>query len=195
MPKQFDNSLSSVDYLNLARTAVKRGKARLRSDLMWMVEAQWFDFGVNAPQLENLFNTDNWSAVVKEGSRTPRVFLGAHRNQRGSAQVYWAGRSFEPVYREDFQLMFAGPAMQQTSDGPGRPSGELMWLPGFDSLFAIAVWQRCPAATALLFGFAARLNELASQIAQRMTLVGRMTLSFSYSEGGIEKAEFVEDIE
>ncbi|UDL87271.1 hypothetical protein LGH82_18935 [Mesorhizobium sp. PAMC28654] len=179
MPQKFDPTVSSADYLAIARKRHSAGRSKIYPDLKWMLVNAAFDFGIQPRHVDLLLDPLGWSELVIQQKRTPRVFLDARVNQSGNAEIVWARGDKGILYEEDFVRPYLH-AAQSPSEGPGRGIGEVMWAKGFERLVANAAARQCPAATALLFGFAARLNELAAVIAEGVDLVGAMKLEFRY---------------
>ncbi|MER9868759.1 hypothetical protein NKJ35_16455 [Mesorhizobium sp. M0136] len=194
MSNRFDPTVSSADYLAIARKRHKGGRSKLYSELNWMLVSTSFDFGVNARNVGLLLDPLGWSKLVTQQKRTPRVFLDARVNQSGNAEIVWARGDKGIVYEEDFLPAYLYAALSP-NEGPGRGIGELIWVKDYERLVDNVASRQCPTATALLFGFAARLNELAAVIANGVGLVGAMKMEFRYSSrGNLTSVEFVPSV-
>lgn len=190
----FDPSISSSDYLALARKHHHAGTIKLDEELAWMLDRDDYDCGLNAEHVTILIDPSNWSPSVRDENRKPRVFLDARVNQKGNAEINWARGDRNILYDEDFLTRYADSARSYDST-PWRGLGELMWWKGYWLLFTDITIRRSPAAAALLYAHAARLNELASFLARHVTLVGAVKLNFTYDDGGgITSAEFLPTI-
>lgn len=192
MTEPFDPSISSSDYLGLARERHRAGASRLNEDLAQMLDDD-YACGLNQEHVDVLIYPANWSAAVRSESRKPRVFLHARVNQKRNAEINWARGDHDIVYDEDFLARYAA-AAQSADSVPWRGIGELMWWKGYELLVSNAIIRRSPVATALLYAHAASLNELASVLAQHVNLAGAMALAFTYQDGEITSADFVPTI-
>ncbi|MDX8501951.1 hypothetical protein RFM99_26500 [Mesorhizobium sp. VK4C] len=193
MKELFDPSISSADYLALARHQHQTGTSRLNEELAWMLDDETYDCGLNKEHVEVLIYPHNWSAAVRDEDRKPRVFLHAQVNQKGNAQISWARGELDILYDEDFLKRYAD-AARSADSVPWRGLGELMWWRGFELLLGDVTLHKSPAATALLYAHAASLNELASYLARNVSLVGAMTLNFTYQDGEVTSVDFVPTI-
>ncbi|MER8483576.1 hypothetical protein [Mesorhizobium sp. M1322] len=189
----FDLSISSSHYLALARERHRTGISRLSEELARMLDDAAYDCGLNKEHVDILIDPSNWSAAVRDENKKPRVFLDSRVNQRGNAEINWAGGDFDILYDEDFLTRYANSARSSHSV-PWRGLGELMWWRGYELLVGDVILRRSPAATALLYAHAARLKELASFLARHVNLVGAMALNFTYRDGEVTAADFVPTI-
>ncbi|WP_095198577.1 hypothetical protein [Mesorhizobium carmichaelinearum] len=192
MTEPFDRSISSSDYLATARDRHQDGTSRLNEDLAQMLEDD-YACGLNQEHVDVLIYPANWSPLVRQENRPPRVFLNARINQKGNAEINWARGDHDILYDEDFLARYAD-AAQSAHSVPWRGIGELMWWKGFELLVSNVIIRRSPVATALLYAHAASLNELASVLTQHLNLVGATTLNFTYQDGEITAADFVPTI-
>ncbi|MER9403395.1 hypothetical protein NKI36_04950 [Mesorhizobium caraganae] len=193
MTEPFDPSMSSSDYLVLARERHRSGTFRLNDELAWMLDDDDYACGLNQEHVDVLIYPANWSALVRQENRSVRVFLNSRINQKGNAEINWARGDHDILYDEDFLARYAD-AAQSADSVPWRGIGELMWWKGFELLVSDAIIRRSPVATALLYAHAASLNELGSVLAQHVKLVGAMALNFTYQDGEITSADFVPTI-
>ncbi|ESX32822.1 MULTISPECIES: hypothetical protein [unclassified Mesorhizobium] len=193
MIEPFDPSISSSDYLALARERHRARTSRLKEELAWMLDDETYDCGLNKEHVAILIDPPNWNAVVRDEDRKPRVFLHAQINQKGNAQISWARGELDILYDEDFLKRYVD-AARAADSGPWRGLGELMWWRGYELLVGDVTRHKSPAATALLYAHAARLNDVASYLAKHVTLVGAMGLSFTYQDGEVNSADFVPTI-
>jgi hypothetical protein len=193
MTEPFDPSVSSLDYLALARERHWAGASKLVEELAWMLERDGYDCGLSREHVATLINPANWSAAVRAENRTPRIFLDAYINQKGNAEINWARGGHHIHYDEDFLPGYSASA-QSYRLPPSRGLGELMWWRSYELLVSYST-DRFPVATALLYAHAARLNELVSFLARHITLVGAMRLNFTYRvDGNLTSADFVPTI-
>ncbi|RWO42813.1 MAG: hypothetical protein EOS11_14580 [Mesorhizobium sp.] len=193
MIEPFDPSISSSDYLALARKRHRTGTSRLSEELAWMLGDAAYDCGLNKEHVDILIDPVNWSAAVRDENRKPRVFLHARINQKGNAEINWARGDFEILYDEDFLARYAV-AARSSHSVPWRGLGELMWWRGYELLVNEVTIHKSPTAAALLYAHAARLKELASFLARHVNLVGAMELNFTYRDGEVTAADFVPTI-
>ncbi|RWP54377.1 hypothetical protein [Mesorhizobium sp.] len=121
------------------------------------------------------------------------VFLHGRVNQKGNAEINWARGDHDILYDEDFLARYAT-AARSADSVPWRGLGELMWWRGYGLLVSDVTIHKSPAATALLYAHAARLNDLGSVLARHVDLVGAMALNFTYQDGDVTSADFVPTI-
>lgn len=193
MTEPFDPSISSSDYLALARERHLAGTSKLIEELSWMLDYDAYDCGLDKKHVAILLDPLNWSAAVRNENRRPRVFLDARVNQKGNAEINSARGDHEILFDEDFVARYAASARSYDSV-PWRGLGELMWWKGYELLVSNVIIRKSPAAAALLYAHAARLAELSSFLAQHVTLVGSVALNFTYQEGQLTAADFVPTI-
>ncbi|RUU58239.1 hypothetical protein [Mesorhizobium sp. M2C.T.Ca.TU.002.02.1.1] len=193
MSEPFDPIISSSKYLAVARERHRAGTIRLREELAWMLDDEAYDCGLNREHVYVLTNPLNWSAAVRNANRKARVFLDARINQRGNAEIGWTRGDHEILYDEDFLAGYAE-AAQRHDAVPWRSLGELMWWKGYEMMASHAILRQSPSATALLYAHAARLNDLATYLARHVTLVGAVTINFTYDEGHLSSVDFVPTI-
>ncbi|TIW23200.1 MAG: hypothetical protein E5V65_01805 [Mesorhizobium sp.] len=186
--KPFDPTISSADYLALARDR-HRGTSRLNEELAWMLDDETYDCGLNKEHVAILIDPPNWSAAVRDENRKARVYLQAQINQKGNAQISWARGELDILYDEDFLKRYVD-AARSADSVPWRGLGELMWWRGYELLLGDVILHKSPAATALLYAHAASLNELASYLAQHVNVVGAMTVNFTYQDDEVTSADF-----
>lgn len=148
-----------------------------------MLDNDDYDCGVDKEHVTILLDPRNWSAVVRNENRKSRVFLDARVNQKGNAEINWARGDFDILYDEDFLTRYADSARSYDSV-PWRGLGELMWWRGYELLVSNVIVRQSPAATALLYAHAARVNELASLLTEHLALVGAVALNFVYLDRG-----------
>lgn len=121
------------------------------------------------------------------------MFLDARINQKGNAEIGWARGDHDILYDEDFLARYVDAA--RTHDAvPWRSLGELMWWKGYEMMASLATLRQSPSATALLYAHAARLNDLATHLAEHVTLVGAVTLHFTYNHDRLSSVDFVPTI-
>ncbi|MES0177918.1 hypothetical protein NKJ86_04870 [Mesorhizobium sp. M0025] len=192
MTEPFDPSVSSSDYLVLARDRNWAGTSRLNEELSQMLDDD-YACGLNEEHVDVLIYPANWSAVVRQENRRPRLFLNSRINQKGNAEISWSRGEMDILYDEDFLAKYVS-AAQSAASVTGRGIGELMWWKGFELLVRNAIIRRSPVATALLYAHAASLNELASVLAQHVNLVGATALKFTYQDAELTAADFVPTI-
>ncbi|TIO28989.1 hypothetical protein [Mesorhizobium sp.] len=190
MPHKFDPSISSADYLAIARKRHIAGRSNIFPELKWMMDNAAFDFGVQPRHVDLLLDPLGWSELVGQQKRQARVFLDARVNQSGNAEIGWARGEKGILYEEDFVRPYLH-AAQSPNEGPGRGIGEVMWIDGYRTLVDNVICRRCPAATALLFGFAARLKELTGLIHGGVNLVGSVMMDFSYQGGHVTSVDLI----
>lgn len=193
MIEPFDPSISSSDYLALARKRHRAGSPKLFEELSWMLDYDAYDCGLDKKHVAILLEPLSWSAAVRDENRWPRVFLDARVNQKGNAEINWARGDRNILYDEDFLARYVASARSYDSV-PWRGFGELMLWRGYELLVNNVTIRKSSAAAALLYAHAARLNELSSFLAQHVTLVGSVALNFTYQEGQLTAAEFVPTI-
>ncbi|MER9397501.1 hypothetical protein NKI46_05095 [Mesorhizobium sp. M0615] len=193
MTEPFDPSISSSDYLALARERHRAGTSRLNKELAWMLDDEAYDCGINKEHVDILVYPANWSAAVCDENRKPRVFLHARVNQKGNAEINWARGELGSLYDEDFLKRYVDSA-RSAGSVPWRGLGELMWWRGYELLASNVTIHKSTVATALLYAHAASLNELTSYLDQHVTLVGAMALSFTYRDGEVTSADFLPTI-
>lgn len=131
MTEPFDPSISSSDYLALARARHRAGTSRLNEDLAWMLDDD-YTCGLNQEHVDVLIYPANWSSAVRYENRKPRAYLHARVNQKGNAEINWARGDHEVVYDEDFLARYVS-AAQSAGSVPWRGIGELMWWKGFEA--------------------------------------------------------------
>ncbi|MDX8440286.1 hypothetical protein [Mesorhizobium australafricanum] len=193
MTEPFDLSISSADYLALARRHHRAGTSRLTEELAWMLDDETYDCGLNKEHVAILVDSRNWSAAVRNENRLARVFLDARINQKGNAEIGWAMGDHDILYDEDFLARYVNAA--RTHDTvPWRSLGELMWWKGYEMMASLATLRQSPSATVLLYAHAARLNDLAAHLAQHVTLVAAVKLHFTYDQDRLSSVNFVPNI-
>lgn len=189
----FDLSVSSSHYLALARERHRAGKSKVVDELVWMLDDEAYDCGLNKEHVLILIDPANWSAAVRDENRQPRVFLDSRINQKGNVEINWGRGDHDILYDEDFLARYAVSARSYDSV-PWRGLGELMWWKGYELLVSNVIIRKSSAAAALLYAHAARLKELASFLARHVNLVGAMALNFTYRDGEVTAADFVPTI-
>lgn len=185
----YDPTLSSSDYLNLARKRARRDKA-MSEQVRWMLLWDDFDFGIHSYHVQRLLDPNNWSMRVVDAGRRPRVFIEAYWNRRGNIEVRSIGGWEYGIYFDnDFTKQFLNEA---TLDHQGyhRCLGELMWIRGFSKLVGEASRRKSPVAKTVLFGFKARLDELIAEISEKVDVVGYMSMTFLWKRNRISRVEF-----
>lgn len=182
MLTKYDPSMSSRDYLVLARRLVGQG-----SLLMDLSSDEFFDYAVHDRYVGYLLDPENWA----HPNRRPRVFVHSRMNQSGNLEVRWGSNPIRIFFPEDFD---PGMALAATSRANGslRPIGELMWVSGFQSIVAEARWRPSESAfeQAIVFGYKARLDELVREIGSKVDVVGALTLNFQYDDGFLSRDIF-----
>lgn len=155
-----------------------------------MLEDEAYDCGLNKEHVAILVDSRNWSVAVRNENRKPRAFLDVRINQKGNAEIGWARGDHEIVFDEDFLARYVD-AARTYGAVPWRSLGELMWWKGYATMASSAVLRQSPSAIALLYAHAARLNDLAAQLAQHVTLVGAVKLQFTYDQDRLSSVDFV----
>jgi len=178
----FDETISSSDYLEIARQA--KG---LPPDLHWMLEMD--DFGIHERHVALLIDAAGW----RQEAVRPCVFVEGRINQRGNLQMGWAGDGRMLVYDEDFVDRYID-AAQAPSSISDRSVGELLWLRDFSRLKAAAIHQQSSAATAILFGLQARIHQIYRLLADHLNFLGGMELAFGYDGRALSQVDLVPSI-
>jgi len=114
MAELFDPSISSSDYLALARDRDRAGTSRLNEDLAQMLDDD-YAYGLNQEHVDVLIYPANWSALVRQENRPPRVFINSRINQKGNAEINWASGDHDILYDEDFLARYADAARSTDS--------------------------------------------------------------------------------
>lgn len=188
MTWKYDASLTSSDYLDLAR----KRRRRLGKDSRRYAYLDWdFDFDIDAANLATILDPQNWSDEVRAENRRPRVFIDSWVNQAKNLTVRWASNSKGIFFPDDFDFRALQGTAAEAASGM-RPRGELMWVKGF--------WHKvtrvrhglmeAPIEKALLYGYKARLDELIGEIGQKLDLVGAVTFEFSYRWKNLAEVHF-----
>ncbi|TPL06865.1 hypothetical protein FJ938_12695 [Mesorhizobium sp. B2-4-14] len=189
MSSKYDPSISSAAYLEIAR---KRSRIYKIPDIPMVksiLEYDRIDFGVDRSHVERLLDRASWDDALVRESRKPRVFLDALVNQRGNAEIRCLGGSQEILFKKDFASEYFTQATS-AAYGAHRSLGELAWFRDYSTLCSAVVWNKCPVAKAILFGFKARLEELRRQLAAEVEVVGAMDIELSYARNNVSTVGF-----
>ncbi|RUZ81278.1 hypothetical protein EN943_01385 [Mesorhizobium sp. M7A.F.Ca.US.006.01.1.1] len=152
-----------------------------------------FDYGVHQAHVDLLLDPTSWSDVFLDGKRKPRVFIDAFRNQGGNVEIRCMGGPRRILFRNDFTWDYFNRATTG-AHGAHRSEGEIIWIKDFDSLVTNVSTHQCPAATALLLGFAARLDELIERLARGVDLVGAVRMAVTYAGERRTSVDFVPSV-
>ena len=88
---KYDPTLSSANYLTLARKRQARGRVRLFNGFESILDEDVFRGLVHESYVETLLNPRNWSDKVRDAHGKPRVFIDAYVNQLGNLEVRSGG--------------------------------------------------------------------------------------------------------